>query len=304
MSLFSVRNRRNKNSHKRLLIVTACMTMLCLSACSQRSEEVSITETSSVKVESTADFSVEKDIRVIELEDNDSGVSNPQKNFKEQFSENELAILPSSYLLGGPDLEAHEKEYYGDNYELHIEYQNTIHITEDLYNRMKKAGLTGIQYDKDNDGLSDEEEIDVYHTDPNKISTSGDLYSDYYKVKNALDVNKQYEQKWVDVDENLSVLSEVIIDDKLSYPGITENYYNLQGVTQFDVGMYFQGDVKLKVNIDNVKTEDLVVEVYNVWTGEHSVIESSVEGDRLCFHVNRGYDKYLIHDKDMEVVIE
>lgn len=304
MSLFSVNRKRKNRSHKRLLIVTASITLLCLSACSQKAEETSTTESSSVKVESTADFSVEKDIRVVELPDDDSGVSNPQKNFKEQFSENEVATLPASYLLGVPDIEAHEKEYYGDNYELHIEYQNANQITEDLYNRMKKADMTGLQYDKDEDGLSDYEEIEVYHTDPNLVSTSGDLYSDYYKVKHNLDVTKKYEQKWVDVDENLSVFSEVIIDDKLSYPGITENYYNLQGVTQFDVGMYFQGDVKLKVNIDNVKTEDLVVEVYNVWTGEHSVIESSVEGDRLCFHVNRGYDKYLIHDKDMEVVIE
>lgn len=304
MSLFSVRNRRNRNSHKRLLIVTACMTMLCLSACSQKSEETSTTEASSVKVESTADFSVEKDIRVVELPDDDSGVSNPQKNFKEQFSENELATLPASYLLGGPDLEAHEKEYYGDNYELHIEYQNANQITEDLYNRMKKAGLVGVQYDKDNDGLSDEEEIEVYHTDPNKISSSGDLYSDYYKVKHNLDVTKKYEQKWVDVDDSLSVFSEVIIDDKLAYPGITKNYYGIEGVTQFDIGMYFQGDVKLKVNIDNVAIEDLIVEVYNVWDGTHAVIDSSIEDGRLCFHVNQGYDKYLIHSKNQEVVIE
>lgn len=304
MSLFSVRNRRNRNSHKRILFITGCVTMLCLSACSHKVDKEVATEPSSVKVESTADFSVEKDIRVIELEDDDSGVSNPQKNFKEQFSSDDLQILPKSYPLGGMSEEEYLKRSYGDDFELYLEYQNANEITDELYQKMKEAGLTGIQYDKDEDGLSDEEEIEVYHSNPNLVSTSGDLYSDCYKVKHNLDVTKKYEQKWVDVDENLSVFSEVIIDDKLNYPGITENYYNLQGVTQFDIGMYFRGDVKLKVNIDNVKTEDLVVEVYNVWTGEHSVIESSVEGDRLCFHVNRGYDKYLIHDKDMKVVID
>lgn len=305
MSLFSVNRKRKNRSHKRLLIVTASMTMLCLSACSQQSEETSITvESQSVVTESTADFSVEKDIRVMELEDNGSGVSNPQKNFKEQFSSDDLQILPKSYPLGGMSEEEYLKRSYGDNFELYLEYQNANEITDELYQKMKEAGLTGIQYDKDEDGLSDEEEIDVYHTDPNQISTSGDLYSDYYKVKHNLDVTKKYEQKWVDVDEDLSVFSEVIIDDKLAYPGVTKNYYGIEGVTQFDIGMYFQGDVKLKVNIENVKTEDMIVEVYNVWTGEHSVIDSSVEGDRLCFHVNQGYDKYLIHDKDMKVVID
>lgn len=262
--------------YKKLLVITSSLTICCLTACNNKNVNVNETESSSIKAESTA-----------------------------CFSEDELATFPVYYLIGGRiSQEEREKEYYGDNYELYLEYITANEVTEDLYNRMKEAGLTGIQYDIDGDGLSDEEEIEVYHTDPNKISTSGDLYSDYYKVQNQLDVNKQYEQKWVDVDENLMVFPEVIIDDKLNYPGITENYYDLQGVTQFDVGWYFAGDVKLKVNIDGVVLEDLVVEVYNVVDGTHEIIDSSVEGDRICFHVYKGYDKYLIHSKEVEVVID
>lgn len=302
MSLFSVRNRRNRNSHKRLLIVTACMTMLCLSACSQKSEEASTTEPSSVKVESTADFSVEKDIRVVELEDDDSGVSNPQRSFKEQFSSDDLQVLPDNYPLGGrKSMDDIEKEYYGDNYELYLEYLSTNEVTEDLYNRMKEAGLTN--FDKDEDGLTDYEEMEVYHSNPNLKSTSNDVYSDKYKIEHDMDVNKFYEADWIEIDDNLSVLSEVVLNG-LQYPGFTENYHDINGLLLFDIGMYFSGDVKLNVSIDNVELGDLVVEVYNVWDKTHAIINSSIIDEKISFHVNQGYDKYLIHDKDMEVVIE
>lgn len=51
--------------------------------------------------------------------------------------------------------------------------------------------------DTDRDGLTDKEEIEVYNSDPLKTSTSGDLYSDGYKVANSLDLNKFYEDSQV-----------------------------------------------------------------------------------------------------------
>ncbi len=41
--------------------------------------------------------------------------------------------------------------------------------------------------DSDGDGLTDKEEIEVYGSDPLRSSTSGDLYSDSYKVKKGMD---------------------------------------------------------------------------------------------------------------------
>lgn len=301
MSLFSVNRKRKNRSHKRLLIVTASITLLCLSACSQKPEETSITEASSVKVESTADFSVEKDIRVMELEDNGSGVSNPQRSFKEQFSENEVATIPINYPLGRKSMDDIEKEYYGDNYELYLEYLSTNEVTEDLYNRLKEAGLTN--FDKDEDGLTDYEEIEVYHSNPNQKSTSNDVYSDKYKIEHDMDVNKFYEADWIEIDDSLSVLSDVVLNG-LQYPGFTENYHDITGLLLFDVGMYYAGDVRLNISIENTDLEDLVVEVYNVWDKTHAIIDSSIVDGKISFHVNQGYDKYLIHDKDVEVVID
>lgn len=47
--------------------------------------------------------------------------------------------------------------------------------------------------DSDWDGLTDKEEIEIYGSDPTKTSTAGDLYTDYYKVTNGMDVNKFYD---------------------------------------------------------------------------------------------------------------
>lgn len=47
--------------------------------------------------------------------------------------------------------------------------------------------------DSDWDGISDKDEIEIYNSDPTKTSTAGDLYTDYYKIQNGMDVNTYYE---------------------------------------------------------------------------------------------------------------
>lgn len=47
--------------------------------------------------------------------------------------------------------------------------------------------------DTDMDGLSDKEEIENYKSDPLKVSTAGDLFTDGYKVANNMDLNKRYD---------------------------------------------------------------------------------------------------------------
>lgn len=47
--------------------------------------------------------------------------------------------------------------------------------------------------DSDRDGLTDKEEIEIYHSDPLKESTADDLYTDGYKAENNMDVLTYYE---------------------------------------------------------------------------------------------------------------
>lgn len=56
-----------------------------------------------------------------------------------------------------------------------------------------EMGLDPENDDTDGDGLTDNQELNIYHSDPLKQSTAGDLYSDKYKVDNDMDVNKAYE---------------------------------------------------------------------------------------------------------------
>ncbi|MBQ6128741.1 MAG: hypothetical protein IJI51_03685, partial [Lachnospiraceae bacterium] len=55
--------------------------------------------------------------------------------------------------------------------------------------------------DTDGDGLTDKDEIEVYGSDPKKMSTAGDFYSDGYKVANNMDLNTYYESETAPVFE-------------------------------------------------------------------------------------------------------
>lgn len=82
----------------------------------------------------------------------------------------------------------------------------------------QNAGLSTLDgSDSDHDGLTDKEEIEVYGSDPTKTSTSGDLYSDGYKVENGLDINTSYDDSFVtyyyDIPNGVTLHSEDAIDN-------------------------------------------------------------------------------------------
>jgi uncharacterized protein YneF (UPF0154 family) len=62
-----------------------------------------------------------------------------------------------------------------------------------LYDKYEMGLSTGDGSDSDGDGLTDKEEIEVYGSDPLAVSTSGDLYTDKYKVEHNMDLFSYYE---------------------------------------------------------------------------------------------------------------
>lgn len=86
--------------------------------------------------------------------------------------------------------------------------------------------------DTDGDGISDKEEIEVYHTDPLKISSSGDNLPDGYKLFKGLDLNKKYEDP-IYIDEIFNLYSNISFKDKNAYNAllyVTETDYKLDDV--------------------------------------------------------------------------
>lgn len=278
------------------------MLSLLISGCAKTEENIELTienidiDSSNIE-ENVNDYSINKEIDVVDLPDNDSGIKNPQSNFKELFGENQNDInVSEDYIVMDGEMALTHK--YGNDYELLMEYESASKLTDELYQKMKEKGYG--YYDFDGDGLTDEEEIEVYFSNPNKVSTSDDLYSDSYKVKNNLDINKQYNMDWIVVDDNLKVYSEDIIGSNFAYPGITYNYLDIQDVILFDIGMLFEGDVKL--NLKSIgDLSNIQVEVYNTWDITHSPIDFTIDGEEICFHIDMGYDKYLIYSKDIDI---
>lgn len=53
----------------------------------------------------------------------------------------------------------------------------------------KKYGTNPNEFDTDHDGLSDDDEIHVWHTNPAKFDTDGDKFGDGYEVINGFNPN-------------------------------------------------------------------------------------------------------------------
>ncbi|MBQ6133018.1 MAG: hypothetical protein IJI65_02580 [Lachnospiraceae bacterium] len=81
------------------------------------------------------------------------------------------------------------------------EYEESLKIeSSDIEGMTKYDKLQAGLYitegsDTDHDGLTDKEEIEIYGSDPLKISTSGDLYTDGFKAANGMDLSRKYEHE-------------------------------------------------------------------------------------------------------------
>lgn len=292
---------------KSLVYVGLVGLMLSATACSKKEEvKETFTQTTQETVADGEDYSINEsigldknDLRVVEYGDNDSGVKNPQSNFKDKFAPvNEDVENPYMTPSGMPNSLDTMKEAMGDDFDIMMEYEaNRSVLTEDLIRRMHEKG---IDEDTDEDGLLDYDEIEVYHTDPNKKSTSGDIYSDGYKVENGMTLNKKYDTEWVELDEKVSVLPA----DSESFTSrgyeLYEDYLDKEGSYNFRVAMYFEGDVK--VDVQSLGLSDPVVEVFNEYDYTHKEINTEkVEDGVLQFHIDKGYNVYLIHEKSVDI---
>jgi len=205
-------------------------------------------------------------------------------------------------------------------------HNTAMAIDEELVNEKYKdvpsdiAGMT--QYDKilkgldpengsdsDYDGLTDKEELEEYGSDPLKTSTSGDLYSDGYKVANGLDINKYYDDGEViyyNLPQEIKLHARYASDNTatlgrlFAYEGDKDIYYKAFTLSRF-AGDGFTYDLSEICNKAGVDSNDIGVYIRDASSNEIIDCEYNVEGSIISvncdFKKPGGYNIYIADKK-------
>ena len=132
-----------------------------------------------------------------------------------------------------------------------------------------EAGLAVVSgSDTDGDGLTDKDEIEIYKSDPLKVSTAGDLYSDLQKANLGMDLQKFY-----------------AYEGKQSFPYNEVPEIQLEAVLPTDFNAVVT-DCTGRSNDDAVLAE---YDVYN-YGGNLSIDMSGIESEKIAVFVSDGKD--------------
>ncbi len=171
-------------------------------------------------------------------------------------------------------------KYTGDievgNYEEYKEGLKDVASDIDGMSQYDKIQM-GLDYhdgsDSDHDGLTDKEEIEVYGTDPLSSSTTGDLYSDGYKVANDMDIDQKYEYAG-DREFSYNECGEVALEAENAndFNATVEDYtyrYELDnwGINKIYKGYYlynFSGNMTIDIS-DILTSNDITSKDIGVW---------------------------------------
>lgn len=157
--------------------------------------------------------------------------------------------------------------------------------------------------DTDNDGLTDKEEIEVYGTDPLKMSTTGDFMSDSEKVKAGLDPLKKTKTKAVTSYPNNEVKAiefkaESLEDANASAYEETGNV-TLEGRKVYNVYSIANYGGKLVINAKNA--DNIAVYVCETFADKAKSVPFTVDGNKITLKKNfdngKTYDVFIAEKK-------
>lgn len=126
-------------------------------------------------------------------------------------------ILITNTIIGGSSWQKMKysmykegKDYYLDKFECEQENQEILKSQPSEIEGMTRydklqAGLSPYLEDTDSDGISDADELAI-GSDPTKVSTSGDMYPDGYKLLHDMDIDAYY-----DFEQNEDMLKKIIM---------------------------------------------------------------------------------------------
>lgn len=158
--------------------------------------------------------------------------------------------------------------------------------------------------DTDHDGLTDAVEIMITNSDPLSSSTSGDGYTDGYKVSHGMNVLNFYE-----IDESISAneCPEVILNENTNsiYVPVVVDSTAYSGINGVDVyRTYHISDYSGNISIDTTQipgVSNLSKSEREFWietSGEVKKVKASDDGDGICkldysFDVNEEYEVHV-----------
>lgn len=181
-------------------------------------------------------------------------------------------LLPKFFIGSNPDItKAFDKAAFTEE-DIAKELKDTPSDIENMsiYDKFKKGLNMEMNSDTDEDGLTDKEEIEIYGSDPLKMSTSGDLYSDKYKVENGMDINTYYEREKETIVFSGNTCPEIELTakdyvDTLAFIEDVSDIYTLKShknymtyrITNYNGG--FAYDTKLLKSMYGLEDEDVTI---------------------------------------------
>lgn len=144
--------------------------------------------------------------------------------------------------------------------------------------------------DTDYDGLSDKEEMEIYHTDPLAASSAGDLYTDGYKIEHGLDPN-EYKEYDGEVLFEYNECPEVILtaDEPSDLFAVVEDYTNRYSLADFGIKDTYKGywmynyNGTLQIDVANIIEENNIeISDINVWVYQGDFLVSGISELEKC----------------------
>lgn len=167
--------------------------------------------------------------------------------------------------------------------------------------------------DTDGDGLTDKEEIEIYGSNPKKVSTADDLYTDKYKVEHGMDVNTYCTDpdgavaEYNECPEVIPVIKSaddlgVVVEDKTG----TSELSGKEILKEYSLYYYRQPTIQIDLEkIRNDTVNDLDVEVILYEDYEKKKVNTEINDGVLTiqyqFDFYSMYDLYLVQKQPFSV---
>jgi hypothetical protein len=156
--------------------------------------------------------------------------------------------------------------------------------------------IMGLDYhdgsDSDHDGLTDKEEIEIYGTDPLKMSTSGDLYTDGYKVANGMDTDNVYEMSDITFEYNECSEVELEADEVSDLMAVVEDVTDRYSLSDYGIGSVYKGysiynySGELSINLNDVfNANNISLDDIEIWTYEGTFLAYGLSEMETCKYV-------------------